>query len=261
MSDPPVPEHIVSLVPCLTEALFALGLGNRVIGATDWCVHPKAALAALPKVGGPRTPSVERILALRPDLVLANREENRRQDVERLASAGIRVWITSPRSVDEGARLLRELAGLGATPEAIEAVVAPVERALAAAREQARPRATRVFCAVWKKPWMAVGGDTYADDLIALCGGRNVFAQCASHRYPVVEIADILGARPEVVLLPDEPYAFGPRDVQELAALDVPAARDGRIHLIDGTWVSWYGPRIERALRILPPLICGEPGT
>jgi ABC-type Fe3+-hydroxamate transport system substrate-binding protein len=256
-----VPERIVSLVPSLTEALFALGLGDRVVGVTDWCVHPRDRVAGLPRVGGSKTPSIERILELRPDLVIANREESRRRDVERLESAGIRVWATHPRSVRGGARLLRELAALGATPNAVEAVVAPVERALAAALERKPARAVPVFCPIWKKPWMAVGGDTYADDLLALCGGRNVFAERTERRFPLVETADIVSARPEVILLPDEPYAFGPRDVEELAALDVPAAHDARIHLIDGTLVSWYGPRIERALRILRPLICGEPGS
>jgi ABC-type Fe3+-hydroxamate transport system substrate-binding protein len=211
-------------------------------------------------VGGSRTPSVQRILALRPDLVIANREENRRRDVERLESAGVRVWVTHPRSVSEGAGLLRELAALGAAPEAVEAVVVPVERALEAARARRPARATRVFCPVWKNPWMAVGGGTYADDLLSLCGGRNVFAERAERRYPIVEIADIARAAPEVILLPDEPYAFGPRDVAELASLDVPAARDARIHLIDGTWVSWYGPRIARALQMLRRLIGRESG-
>lgn len=260
MSRPLVPQRIVSLVPSLTEALFALGLGDRVVGVTDWCVHPRDAVAGLPKVGGSKTPSVERILELRPDLVIANREENRRCDVERLESAGIRVWTTYPRSVGDGARLLRELAALGAAPDAIEAVVVPVERALEAALARRPARATRVFCPIWKKPWVAVGGGTYADDLLSLCGGRNVFAERAERRYPIVEIADIVRAAPEVILLPDEPYAFGPRDVEQLASLDVPAAHDARIHLIDGTWVSWYGPRIVRALQILRPLICGEPG-
>jgi ABC-type Fe3+-hydroxamate transport system substrate-binding protein len=260
VSRPPAPQRIVSLVPSLTEALFALGLGDRVVGVTDWCVHPRDGLAGLPRVGGSRTPSVERILGLQPDLVIANREENRRRDVERLEAAGIRVWVTYPRSVSDGARLLRELAALGAAADMVEAVVVPVERALEAALARRPARATRAFCPIWKKPWMAVGGGTYADDLLSLCGGRNVFAARAERRYPVVELADIVRAKPEVVLLPDEPYAFGPRDVEELAGLDIPAARDGRIHLIDGTWVSWYGPRIARALQILRPLISGEHG-
>jgi ABC-type Fe3+-hydroxamate transport system substrate-binding protein len=245
------PERIVSLVPSLTEALFALGLGGRVVGVTDWCVHPSDGVAKLPKLGGTKNPDLEALRALRPDLVIANREENRRRDVERLEAAGIRVWVTYPRTVREGARLLRELAELGAEPEAVARVVEPVERAVEEAEARAGSPRARVFCAIWRDPWMAVGGDTYADDLLRACGGENVFASRSERRYPRVTLAEVEAARPEVILLPDEPYAFGPADAAELRRLRVPAAREGRIHLVDGTLVSWYGPRIARALATL----------
>jgi ABC-type Fe3+-hydroxamate transport system substrate-binding protein len=102
---------------------------------------------------------------------------------------------------------------------------------------------------------MTVGRDTYVHSMIELCGGANVFADRAERRYPVVALEDVVAAAPEVILLPDEPYAFGPRDVADLGQLDVPAARDGRIHCVDGTWLSWYGPRIRPALRGLRPLL------
>ena len=254
------PKRIVSLVPSLTEALFALGLGSRVVGVTDWCVHPAEAVAALPKVGGTKDASVTAILGLAPDLVIANREENRRHLVERLEAAGIRVWVTYPRTAQEGAALLRELAGLGASAEAIAEVVEPVERAIAdavRARAEEAPGSPRlgVLCPIWRDPWMSVGADTYAHSLLELCGGRNVFAGRRERRYPIVTLEELVVAQPEVILLPDEPYAFGERDVQELGRLPVPAARDGRIHCVDGTWVSWYGPRIRAALATLRPLL------
>ncbi len=254
------PERIVSLVPSWTEALFALGLGARVVGVTEYCVHPARDVAHVPKVGGTKNPDLDCIAGLRPDLVIANREENKRQDVERLRARGLDVWVTDARTVEEGARELRELAGLGATEEAVHAVVEPVARAVECAT-QSQCRAsdrTRVFCPIWKNPWMSIGGDTYANDLLSLCGGLNVFAEFedrSGRRYPIVALADIVSAAPEVILLPDEPYAFGPRDVDELRALSVPAARSPRIHLIDGTWVSWYGPRIKRAIEALKPLL------
>jgi ABC-type hemin transport system substrate-binding protein len=254
---PRAPERIVSLVPSLTESLFALGLGPRVVGVTDWCVHPAEGVAGLPRVGGTKDADVAGIAALAPDLVLANREENTRRTVERLRAAGLVVWVTYPRTVREGASLLRALATLGAAPEAVAEVVEPVEAAIDEA-ERARPaHPVRVFCPIWRNPWMCVGPDTYAHSLIELCGGANVFADRTDRRYPIVTEADIEAAGPEVILLPDEPYAFGPREVVELARLAVPAARAGRIHRIDGTWVSWYGPRIRPALasvrRLLHP--------
>ncbi|HTY18328.1 MAG TPA: helical backbone metal receptor [Myxococcota bacterium] len=258
------PRRIVSLVPSLTEALFALGLGERVVGVTDWCVHPADAVVRLPKVGGTKDADVAAIAALAPDLVIANREENTRRVVESLERAGIRVWLTYPRTVREGAALLRELASLGAAPEAVERVVEPVERAvadaesaLAEASERGSSSRTRVFCPIWRDPWMSVGPDTYAHSLLELCGGRNVFANRTGRRYPIVSLDEVAAAQPDVILLPDEPYCFGPRDVRELGGLSVPAARLGRIHRIDGTWVSWYGPRIGSALlavrRLLEP--------
>lgn len=248
-------RRIVSLVPSLTEALFALGLGERLVGVTEWCVHPADAVAALPRLGGTKNPDLPGILALAPDLVIANREENRPRDVRRLEEAGIPVWVTYPRTVREGAELLRDLAGLGAGAEAVARVVEPVEAALRTASARARGERRRVFCPIWKDPWMAVGSDTYADDLLRLCGGANVFANRPERRYPRVRDADIVAAAPEVVLLPDEPYAFAADDAAELAAMDLPAARSGRIHLIDGTLVSWYGPRIRRAIETLEPLL------
>ena len=248
----------MSLVPSLTESLFALGLGERVVGVTEWCVHPAGGVAVLPKVGGTKNPDLAAIAALAPDLVIANQEENRRRDVERLEATGLRVWVTYPRTVAEGAALLAELAELGAAAEARAAVVAPVLAALAEA-ERARPdRGVAVFCPIWREPWMSVGGDTYAHDLLALCGGRNVFADRGDRRYPRVTLDDVVAAAPEVVLLPDEPYAFGASDVAELRRLPIPAARSGRLHLIDGTWVSWYGPRIGPALRAIRSLLAAD---
>ncbi len=248
-------RRIVSLVPSLTEALFELGLGERVVGITEWCVHPAEAVAALPRLGGTKNPDLAGIRALAPDLVIANREENRRRDVERLAEAGIPVWVTYPRSVREGAALLREIAELGASARAVREVVEPVEAALRRAEAQRPERPVRVFCPIWKDPWMAVGGDTYSDDLLSLCGGANVFANRPGRRYPKLRAEEIAAAAPEVVLLPDEPYAFGAADAAELEALPIPAAKTGRIHLIDGTLVSWYGPRIRRAIETLRPLL------
>ena len=249
------PTRIVCLVPSLTEALFSLGLGERVVGVTEWCIHPAAGVRDLPKVGGTKTPDRDAIVRLAPDLVIANREENRRRDVERLEAAGLRVWVTDPRTVADGVALLAELAELGATPQRAASVVEPVRSAFQGALAEVAPSPVRTFCPIWKDPWMVVGGNTYAHDLIALCGAENVFADEGDRRYPIVTEEQIVQAAPEVVLLPDEPYAFGPRDAAALARLQIPAAAAGRIHLIDGTLVSWYGPRIGPAIEELRAIL------
>jgi len=256
----PGPRRLVSLVPSVTEALFALGLGERVVGVTDWCVHPAGPVAALPKVGGTKDTDVEAVLRLEPDLVLANHEENTRRTVEALEAAGLEVRVSYPRTVAEGVELLAELHGLGASPEAWAAVVEPARRALGAAEaaKAARTqRPTRVFCPIWRDPWMGVSGDTYIHDLLVLCGGENPWAgaQC---RYPILKRAEIELAAPHVILLPDEPYAFGEADRQEILGWNLPAARSGSVHLIDGTWVSWYGPRIPQAIETIGSLLSPE---
>ena len=251
------PRRIVSLVPSVTEALFALGLGDRVVGVTDWCVHPADGVAALPKVGGTKDTDVEGVVRLAPDLVLANREENTRRTVEALENAGLTVRVDYPRTVADGVALLAELHGLGAPTGAWAAVVEPAQQALEAARQAARRRSqppTRVFCPIWRDPWMGVSGDTYIHDLLVLCGAENPWAG-AARRYPILRRSEIERAAPEVILLPDEPYAFGEAERQELRGWDVPAARSGRIHLIDGTWVSWYGPRIPQAIERIRSLL------
>ena len=258
--------RIVSLVPSLSEALVALGLGDRLVGVTTYCVEPPGAFAALPRVGGTKDADVEAIVALRPELVIANQEENTARVVRGLAEAGIDVWVTYPRTVREGAELLRELARLGASAEIEARVVDPVFAALesAEASRSAGLRTpgrgpVRVFCAIWRDPWMTVGRDTYIHDMIELCGGANAFAEpvegARDRRYPIVDRAAIEAARREVVLLPSEPYAFGERDREELLGFDCPAAASRRVHCIDGSLLSWYGPRIAEAIRVLGPLL------
>jgi ABC-type hemin transport system substrate-binding protein len=253
------PRRIVSLVPSLTEALFSLGLGERVVGVTEWCVHPAEGVARVPKLGGTKDPDLETIRALAPDLVIANHEENTKRAVDALRAAGLRVWVTYPRSVREGVELLRALADLGADPHARADVLGAGERALAAAQQRNAQRnaRVRVFCPIWRDPWMSVGADTYAHDLIELCGGQNVFGERGDRRYPIVAREDIVAAQPELILLPDEPYAFGALDREELKALPVPAAREDRIHFVDGTQLSWYGPRIAAAVAGFEQLLAG----
>jgi ABC-type Fe3+-hydroxamate transport system substrate-binding protein len=255
--------RIVSLVPSITESLFALGLGDRVVGVTDWCIHPKDAVAALPKLGGTKDPDVAAIAAREPDLVIANHEENTRRVVGQLVELGLQVWVTYPRTVREGAELLLELTRLGASEASRRDVALPVVQAVEVAEALGACPALRprVFCPIWRDPWMTAGPDTYVHDMVELCGGSNLIpatastADAAARRYPKLDLETLTSMQPDVVLLPDEPYAFGDSDVDQLAALDIPAAGAGRIHLIDGTWVSWYGPRIATAIRGLRGLL------
>ena len=253
---PAAPRRIVSLVPSITEILFALGRGDAVAGCTVYCTEPAEGVAGTARVGGEKNPRLDAIRALGADLVVANVEENLREHVETLRGWGIPVYVTYPRTVAAGIRLVRELGEVTGAAERGAAIAGELEAALAraqAARGAAGRR--RVFCPIWRKPYMTIGRDTYAHDMLAACGGDNVFADRPG-RYPAVTLEDVAAAAPDVILLPDEPYRFRRVHVADFAAYPaVPAVRDGRVHLIDGKLLTWYGPRIAAALRELGALL------
>jgi ABC-type Fe3+-hydroxamate transport system substrate-binding protein len=237
-------ERVVSLVPSLTEWLVAAGVRERLVGVTDWCAEPAEVVAGLPKVRGTKNPDLAAVRALEPDLVVANAEENRRIDVERLQAAGVSVYVTAPLTVAGAVDELRALAAaVGDLPHA-DALDACLRAALAGAerRRDGRRAPTRYACAVWRDPWMWVGRSTYAADLLALAGGEPVLDDPAG-RYPRLEPAAVAALAPDAVLLPSEPYPFGSADAEEVAGWS-----GARVHLVDGRALTWYGPRIPAAL-------------
>jgi ABC-type Fe3+-hydroxamate transport system substrate-binding protein len=216
-------------------------------------------VARVPKVGREKDPDVGKILALTPDLVVANVEENRREVVEALRLAGVAVWVVFPRTVAEGIALVRELGALTAAGPAADRLADGLESAYAARRRDPGGRPRRVFCPIWRDPWMTVGRDTYVHDVLAVSGGLNIFAD-RGDRYPTVTLEETAARAPEVILLPDEPYRFRPAHLPLLAALrDTPAMREGHVHFVDGKLLSWYGRRLGEALRRLPAVIAGSP--
>jgi ABC-type Fe3+-hydroxamate transport system substrate-binding protein len=255
---PGLPRRIVSLVPSLTETLFVVGAGAAVVGVTRYCTEPVGAVAGLPKVGGTKNPDLAAIGELAPDLVIMNAEENRREDFEALAARGLAIFVTEPKTIADGVRMIArmgEISGCGAAGRALAAEQAARVDAIVSAG--ADRRAVRYFCPIWRKPWMAFNADTYAHDVLRVAGGENV---CATEtaRYPTITLETIAACAPEVILLPDEPYAFGERDRHALALLaDTPALRAGRVHFVDGKALSWYGPRIADGLMRFAAVFAG----
>jgi ABC-type Fe3+-hydroxamate transport system substrate-binding protein len=247
------PHRIVSLVPSLTEALFAFGVGERVVGRTRYCLWPPRAVGKVPTVGGTKKADVRRVLELEPDLIVAVKEENTRENINELEEAGVPVFVGAPENVAGAITMLRELADRIEAPRA-GAVLHPIERVYGRLREgAARSERHRVFVPIWKNPYMSVGSDTYVHDALETCGGENVCGDTA--RYPVVTLEEVEAMRPEIILLPDEPYPFSAEDLPEFYALDVPAARSDRIHLVDGKLLTWYGPRMASSLVQLAALL------
>jgi ABC-type Fe3+-hydroxamate transport system substrate-binding protein len=247
-----VPERVVSLVPSWTQTLFALGAGESLVAATRFCVEPARELAGVPKIGGTKNPNLREIVNLRPDLVIANAEENRREDVERLREQGIAVLTTYPRTVPGAVEsILRMGRALGREAEAaalardITLTVSGIEAGLGVWSKLR----LRVFCPIWKKPWMTFNADTYAHDVLRMMGFNNVYA-AAGERYPRTTIEEAIEHRPDVVLLPDEPYEFDQEDIEELKAL-MPAALARRTILVSGRDLHWYGVHMVAGLRAL----------
>ena len=256
---PGPPQRIVSLVPSITEILFTLGVGPAVAGCTVYCTQPPDGVATTTRVGGEKNPKLELIRDLGADLVIANIEENLPEHVATLRSWGIPVYVTYPRTVPDGIRLLAELGAVTGAAERGAALARELDALLADVEGASRGRRpVRVFYPIWRHPYMTIGADTYAHDMLARCGGVSVFADRAS-RYPTVTLDEMASAAPEVILLPDEPYRFRRVHVADFEPYpDVPAVRDGRIHLMDGKLLTWYGPRIGEALRAVPALLRGE---
>ncbi|MFR9777895.1 helical backbone metal receptor [Micromonospora sp. MS34] len=229
--------RVVSLVPSLTEAV-ALTRPEVLVGATDWCTHP--AGLAVTRVGGSKYPDLDRVLALRPDLVLLNEEENRRADADALHAAGVPVRVTFPRTVPEALDQLGELVtalGVAGEPEWLWAA----RRAWAGLPAPAALRAAVV--PVWRRPWVVLGRDTFAGDVLRRLGVTNQWAE-HEERYPRPSLAELRGRRPELAVLPDEPYRFTAEDGPE-AFPGVPAA------LVSGRHLTWYGPSLAEAPALL----------
>ena len=232
---PPNVRRVVSLVPSLTEAL-AVSAPGLVVGATDWCSHPPDLAVA--RVRGTKNPDVPAVIALRPDLVVANEEENRLVDLDALRVAGLAVWVTAPRTVPAGLASLGRMLTVCGVPD--PGWLAQARAAWASVHPSTRRTAV---VPIWRRPWMVVGRDTFTGDVLARLGVDNLWAD-AAERYPRVELAALIAARPDLVVLPDEPYAFSASDGPE-AFPGVPAA------LVSGRHLTWYGPSLAQAPAVL----------
>ncbi len=270
-----VPQRVVSLVPSMTESLFDLGLDARLVGVTEYCTRPPEGVARLPKVGGTKNPDIAAIRALRPDLVLMNSEENRREDADALQAAGIAVWATEPRTVRQALDLLWQMMDVFEQPQMVPRVrlIEVIYEWISGITINRTP--PRVFVPIWRDPWMTANAETYLSDLLRICGGLNVFAERERRyplaadlgegesraaadrdtRYPRVTLAEIAAAQPDIILLPDEPYPFTEQDADAFASLDCPAARTGAIYPVDGSLLTWHGTRLAWALQDLPRLL------
>jgi ABC-type Fe3+-hydroxamate transport system substrate-binding protein len=233
--------RIVSLCPSLTELVFDLGLGDDLVGRTKFCVHPANRVEAVEKVGGTKNPKVARIVALAPDIVLLNAEENRREDADALQAARIHCHVSLPRTALDTATMVRSIAKAVHAATEGERIAQDIEARHARVVDAARGRnPVRFAYLIWREPLMTLNADTFVSALLTDAGGENAFAP-RTERYPTITDDDLRAAEPDVVLLSTEPFPFKPTHADELAASSG-IARD-RFEIVDGELLSWHGSR------------------
>jgi ABC-type Fe3+-hydroxamate transport system substrate-binding protein len=241
--------RIVSLVPSLTETLHEFGVGGSLVGVTKFCIHPDTARETASVIGGTKNPDLDVIAQLRPDLVVADEDENRPEHLASLREAGIHVHTTRIENVNDVARELRAIGALVGRGHEAEKAAADLQEDAARLRAASALLAPiTVFVPIWKRPLMSMGGRTYMSDLLAVGGGRNLFED-ATKKYFEADADEIRARKPDAVLLPTEPYRFRESDRGFFVErFDVPLES---VRVVDGEAFTWFGTRTRAALPVI----------
>lgn len=241
------PQKIVSLVPSQTELLFELGLDDEVKGITYFCVYPQDKFKEKPKIGGTKKLKLDKIKQLDPDLIIGNKEENEREQVEELAQ-DYPVWISDVNDLDSALNMINYIAQLTGKMEKGQTISKEVEKGF---KKLPKVDNLRTLYLIWRKPYMAVGGDSFIHYMLTHCGFNNVLKD--QPRYPELTAENIQHLNPEIIMLSSEPYPFKDTHIKEFHEL-VPHAR---VQLVEGDMFSWYGSRLNKAVDYLRKL-CSE---
>ena len=234
-----LPQRIVSVVPSQTELLYDLGLSPEVVAITKFCIHPTEWFKQKQKIGGTKSLALNKIIGLQPDLVLANKEENIKQQIEALEKI-CPIWISDVQRLNDAVDMIREVGGICGRKDKAESIAEEVENNF----KNIIPRTERILSCcylIWRHPYMTVGSGTFIDNMLSYAGFQNIFSN--KKRYPSTTVAEIGSLSPDLILLSSEPYPFSSKHVEELQAL-LPAIK---IRLVDGSFFSWYGSRLLNA--------------
>ncbi len=276
------PKRVVSLVPSISESIIELGVGDRLVGITDFCPDPTGEPGRTATVGGTRSPEIEAISTLEPELVLANQEENSLETIEQLEKLGIPVWVTFPKNVDDAIKILWAMTRIFKIESEAAQRLTHLEQMLDWTRRASfMAPSTKVFCPIWQDEneqaglwWMTVNQETYVDSVLSISGGENIFKMRKRRyplaadlglaepekpgvrdiRYPRVTVEEIKALSPQVVLLPSEPFAFGEVEREQVVAAlaGTPAVQEGKVFLVDGRLLTWHGTHLAHALSEVP---------
>lgn len=231
------PQRIISLVPSLTELVIDLGLENQLVGRTRFCVHPKEKVEEIPIVGGTKNPRLDKIRDIDPDYIIANKEENRPQDIKSLTD-DFEINVTDIATIQDALITIHELGQVFGREDVANKLISDIQQRL---DERPDEPELRTAYMIWKDPWMSVGHDTYIHDVLEHWNLPNVFSD--QTRYPEFDLQKLKQYNPDLVLLSSEPFPFKEKHIAEVEEA-CPAAR---VLLVEGQWFSWYGSRMKHA--------------
>jgi ABC-type Fe3+-hydroxamate transport system substrate-binding protein len=235
---PNIPQRIVCLVPSITELLFHLGLGNRVVGITKFCIHPKSWHQTKEKIGGTKNIHLKKVLKLQPDLVIANKEENIREQVEQLATT-IPVYTSDIYNLQTALQMIAQLGKITGTEKKASTVISIIENNFSSISKNEANK--KVLYLIWRNPYMTIGGDTFINDMLTSISLKNIFS--SQKRYPTIILSALYKKKIDFIFLSSEPYPFKEKQKKELEFL-FPKAK---IILVEGDMFSWYGSRLIKA--------------
>jgi len=242
---PYTPKKIISIVPSQTELLFDLGLNEEIIGVTKFCIHPADKVKRKPKVGGTKKLNINQIKKLNPDLIIGNKEENEKDQIEELMQH-LPVWMSDISNLDDAVDMIRKVGRLVDREEKADLMASTISDSFD--NLKIKSSSLKVAYLIWRKPYIVAGKGTFIDDMLKRCGLKNAFDE---ERYPEVFPGQIVEADPDLVFLSSEPYPFTDRHITEFQAL----APDAKIQLVDGELFSWYGSRLLQAPEYFKQLI------
>lgn len=235
------PKRIVSVVPSQTELLYDLGLNQEVIGITKFCVHPEEWFRTKTRIGGTKTVKVEMVASLQPDLIIANKEENAKEQLEQLEKIAP-VWISDIKDISGAFDMIQHIGRITGKQAEATALIDQIKKDFSILKKQtATNKIIRAVYLIWKDPYMAAGGDTFINDMMELCCWQNILSDIP--RYPAITIEELKVKNTELILLSSEPFPFKQKHIDELKT----ALPSAEIMLVDGEIFSWYGSRMKYA--------------
>ena len=240
------PKRIISLVPSQTELLFDLGLDEKIVGITKFCVHPQDWFRNKQRIGGTKNIDIEKVRSLQPDLILANKEENVKEQIVQLEKFAP-VWISDITTFEDAIQMIKSIGEMTNTTSQAESLVTQIKANFS--QLQTTNHKLQTCYLIWRNPYITIGGDTFINNMLNKCGFQNVFQHL--DRYPEITIEQLVAANPQLILLSSEPYPFKEKHIEELQ----PFFSNTKIMLVDGEMFSWYGSRMIYAAKYFSSLI------